>query len=107
MAARCKHCNFNLDHRSHLAGVSDGHCDGCNRRVCFQCGCTEITPCVREGLPCSWFVFATGATPEGAVGFAVTELPSGICNFCFYDFAAAMYADATARDEESKVIVFE
>jgi hypothetical protein len=103
--ARCKSCDFNLDHHNELSAMP-GHCDNCGRRVCFRCGCTEEAACTRGPLACSWTIIVFGETDLGRIGMGLIPLDPGLCSFCFNAMAAAAYADAVAANEESSVELF-
>lgn len=77
MNVNCRNCN------TPLIETDDNYhtCPGCLEPVCFYCGCTPQTACtypVVDGvMTCGW-------------------LRPGLCNFCPWRIAEAMYAAATA-----------
>jgi len=99
--ARCRSCGFNLDNHNELSAMP-GRCDGCGRRACFVCGCTEETACTNGALACSWAILVFGETEVGRIGMGLMQLKDGLCSFCFNTMAAAAYADAVAADEEKQ-----
>jgi hypothetical protein len=80
---RCANCGFALEHHDERASMP-GCCDGCGEQVCYQCGCTDEHPCVREdGLTCSWMFRALS-------GWIELET----CDFCLWRLGAEAYAAA-------------
>jgi hypothetical protein len=56
--------------------------------VCVGCGCTDLTPCNDDGMPCSW-------------SFVDVHTGRGICSACVKLSLDELYAKATAREIRS------
>ena len=92
MKVICHGCGEQLDPRARAE--NRGICTGCGEMVCYACGCTEGTAC---------FVDYKSRDGQSSCPMSCSWDQPGLCTFCKWDMAYALYMQATERAPDEAI----